>query len=52
MYKEKKEVTVYHCSRCNHEWAPRNPDKEPKVCPNCHSPYWKEPRHSEQKSLL
>ena len=47
MYKVEKTVTLFHCLRCNHEWPPRNVNKEPKVCPKCHSPYWKEPRKQD-----
>jgi predicted Zn-ribbon and HTH transcriptional regulator len=36
-------VMGYRCERCNHEWVP-NGEKEPKVCPKCHSPYWNSPR--------
>lgn len=54
MYKAKKEVLMFRCSRCKYEWIPRNPEKEPRVCPNpkCHSPYWKEPRKKEQKRMI
>lgn len=46
----RKEVTVYGCERCGHEWIPREPFAEPsaedlpKVCPKCKSPYWNTPR--------
>jgi len=35
------EVTLrgYECSRCNHQWVPRDSEK-PRVCPKCKSPYW------------
>lgn len=36
-------VMGFRCERCNHEWIP-NGDKEPLVCPKCHSPYWNQPR--------
>ncbi len=38
----------YKCLRCNYKWVPRNPNKEPKVCPNpkCKSPYWNKPRQN------
>lgn len=32
------------CERCGHEWFPRNEKREPKVCPNCKSPYWNVPK--------
>ena len=37
-------VMGYKCERCGHEWLPRNEKREPKVCPNCKSPYWNVPR--------
>jgi DNA-directed RNA polymerase subunit RPC12/RpoP len=36
-------VMGYRCERCDHEWIP-NSDREPQVCPKCHSPYWNRPR--------
>jgi hypothetical protein len=33
-------VSGFRCSRCKHEWVPNSPDKKPKVCPRCKSPYW------------
>jgi hypothetical protein len=30
------------CLRCNHEWQSRV--ENPKRCPNCKSPYWKQPK--------
>lgn len=37
-------VTGFRCDRCGHEWVPRGDnDEEPRVCPNCHSPYWNRP---------
>jgi DNA-directed RNA polymerase subunit RPC12/RpoP len=33
----------FRCERCGHEWIP-NGDKEPRVCPKCHSPYWNRPK--------
>ena len=36
-------VMGYRCERCHHEWVP-NGEKEPRVCPRCHSPYWNSPR--------
>jgi hypothetical protein len=37
-------VMGYRCERCEHEWVPRNLDQEPKVCPECKSPYWNRSR--------
>jgi predicted Zn-ribbon and HTH transcriptional regulator len=34
----------YKCERCGHEWLSRNKKREPKVCPNCKSPYWNGPK--------
>ena len=39
-------VMGYRCERCEHEWIPRNLDREPRVCPRCKSPYWNSPRKS------
>ncbi len=37
-------VMGYRCERCSHEWVPKNPNSEPKVCPKCKSPWWNRPR--------
>jgi DNA-directed RNA polymerase subunit RPC12/RpoP len=37
-------VMGYRCERCNHEWIPKDAQKEPSVCPKCKSPYWNRPR--------
>lgn len=37
----------YECERCEHQWVPRDKAKEPRVCPNCKSPYWNVPRKSK-----
>ena len=29
------EITQYHCTNCDHTWAPRTPN--PKKCPRCQS---------------
>ncbi len=34
---------TYTCNRCGHTWVPRE-NEEPKVCPNCKSPYWNKER--------
>ena len=40
-----KTLKGYRCTRCGHEWVPRKNSKtEPRVCPNCKSPYWQTPR--------
>lgn len=28
------------CLRCGHHWFPRKPNKDPRVCAKCRSPYW------------
>ncbi len=38
------ELWGFRCKRCGHEWLPRVPDKEPKVCAKCKSPDWDRPR--------
>lgn len=48
-HRRKREVVTLHCSRCQSDWIPRDPDKEPTVCPRCHTPYWKAPRRSRQQ---
>lgn len=40
-------IDGYRCERCNYEWAPRNKEQEPRVCPNCKSPYWNVPRKKQ-----
>jgi len=30
------------CAQCGHTWVPRLKGRTPGVCPNCHSPYWKD----------
>jgi hypothetical protein len=37
-------VMGYQCERCSHKWIPKDPEKEPSVCPKCKSPYWNRPR--------
>ena len=37
-------VMGFLCERCGHEWIPKQLQKEPSVCPKCHSPYWNRPR--------
>lgn len=44
-------VLGYRCERCQHEWVPRprRRDIPPVTCPNCKSPYWREPRQGGSK---
>lgn len=37
-------VMGYLCERCGHQWVPRDPTQEPKVCPECKTPYWNKPK--------
>lgn len=37
------------CTRCQHEWYPKAPDKLPEVCPRCKSPYWSKERTRAMK---
>ncbi len=39
-------VMGYRCSRCGHEWVPKNGDRQPVACPKCKSPYWDRPRRT------
>lgn len=34
------------CERCQHEWQPRWPEREIRVCPSCKSPWWNLPRQN------
>ena len=47
---ERVPITVmgFQCQRCEHQWIPRT-GEEPKVCPNCKSPYWNVPRAESSK---
>ncbi|MBI4362265.1 MAG: hypothetical protein HY558_03740 [Euryarchaeota archaeon] len=36
------------CERCDHEWIPRHPEENPRVCPKCKSPYWDRPRQKRE----
>ena len=52
----KKEVNAFKCLRCQHEWIPRvsmeelegKIQKEPIICPNCKSAYWKTKRKNKK----
>jgi hypothetical protein len=41
------QIWGFKCSRCEHAWLPREGVPDPKVCPNCKSPYWDRPRRDE-----
>jgi len=38
------EVTKIRCLRCGHEWVPRKPIGEVRMCPNCKTAYFDVPR--------
>lgn len=42
----------WKCLRCKHQWVPNSPDRKPKVCPKCKSPYWDRERKSSNNNLL
>lgn len=49
-------IKIYVCGKCGHEWAGRpkvTDGKEPKVCPQCKNPDWRNPRvrraHTKQR---
>ncbi len=37
-------VMGYRCELCEHEWIPRDLERDPEVCPKCKSPYWDRPK--------
>jgi hypothetical protein len=43
------QIRGFRCERCSHEWAPREPNQAPTVCPKCKSPYWNRPRKDDVK---
>jgi len=45
-------IEGYRCERCGHEWAPREKEVTPKVCPKCKSPYWDRPRGQTEKQRV
>jgi predicted Zn-ribbon and HTH transcriptional regulator len=50
MAKIKITVDGYRCERCGHEWIPRTKiTTDPKICPNCKTPYWDTPRKNKSK---
>ena len=52
MAKVKITVDGYKCERCSHEWIPRNKKENPRVCPECKSPYWDKPRKKANKKKM
>lgn len=46
----KVQVWGFECTRCSHQWLPRNIDEPPAVCPKCKSPDWDRPRQSDTKA--
>ena len=49
MVKRTVTLSLWQCTRCGHEWKPRQ-KAPPKVCPNgaCKSPYWNKPRQKRR----
>ena len=43
----KVQIWGFQCSRCRHQWVPREGVEQPQVCPRCKSPYWDRPRRGE-----
>lgn len=39
------------CDRCDYEWIPRDLKVDPTVCPDCHSPYWNQPRRKAKEPM-
>ncbi len=42
-------ILGFECSRCGHQWVPREGIEHPEVCPKCKSPYWDTPRRIDVK---
>lgn len=40
------------CNRCGHVWIQKNPDKKPKNCSKCNSPYYDKLRQVDIKKLM
>lgn len=40
-------LDTYRCTRCGHEWFPKEYGKMPKFCAKCRSPYWNRERIRE-----
>lgn len=47
LYMQKVQIWGFRCSRCGHEWVPREPEQQPQTCPKCKSPYWHKPRKAD-----
>ena len=50
-------IEGYMCERCGYRWAARSgtgyrPEKDPKVCPVCKSPYWNKPRKLKSPGIV
>ena len=37
----------YRCLKCGHEWIPNSPGKTPRVCPQCKSAWWDQPKRQK-----
>ena len=46
----KVRIWGYRCTRCGHEWLPREKGREPRVCPKCKSPYWDRPKQAKVRT--
>lgn len=46
LYMAEVKITLYgyKCERCGHQWVPKKIGNNPRVCPNCKSPYWDVPK--------
>ena len=47
--KTTRQLIVYSCERCQHEWLPRNQQRQPRVCPRCKSAYWDRARKTAEQ---
>lgn len=40
------------CFRCGYEWIPKSPNKRPRVCPKCVSPWYDVPRKNKKRNKV
>lgn len=43
-----KKVRICRCERCGFDWQPREGNQNPKICPECKTPYWDVPKEQKQ----
>ena len=43
-------VMGFKCQRCGHKWIPHDPDKPPRTCPKCKSPFWDRKRRNKVRA--